>query len=179
MTRYLAFLRGVNVGGKSLISMAALKTALSKDGPEDVSTYIQSGNVLFSSKGTDTDKLAAQIRGTIKRHFKLDVGVAVFSQAEWAKVIHDAPSWWGKKKEWKHNLWIFLESRTKQEIVAEIGTLKPDIESMEIGHRVVYQSLSFQFFGRATSGRLASRPIYKVLTIRNYNTANKLLALLG
>ena len=59
MARYLALLRGINVGGKNLIKMADLKACLEGDGLEDVVTYIQSGNVVFSggSSLTLTDRI--------------------------------------------------------------------------------------------------------------------------
>jgi uncharacterized protein (DUF1697 family) len=50
---YVAFLRGVNVGGKSIVSMAAIKAALVDIGLSDVRTYINSGNVIFSTRASD------------------------------------------------------------------------------------------------------------------------------
>lgn len=103
----------------------------------------------------------------------------MFSDAEWEKVIKSAPDWWGKDETWKHNLLILTEPYDINEAVREIGTLKPDIESLSSGERVMYQSVSWQYFGRARSGKLASLPIYKKMTVRNYNTATKILALLS
>jgi uncharacterized protein (DUF1697 family) len=179
MSKYLALLRGVNVGGKGLIPMADLCVALSDAGLADVQTYIQSGNVIFSSDVNDTDKLAALIAATITKHFKLDIGVAVFSQAQWAHVISVAPAWWGKDVEWKHNLLILLKPYDMDDVVAAVGQLKPDIEAMEPGEGVLYQSMSLKLFGRTTTGKINSSPIYKKMTVRNYNTANKLVSLLS
>src|SRR5690348_5195391 len=103
MTRYVALLRGVNVGGNALIKMAELKTALEGGMLSDVSTYIQSGNVLFASRETDKTKLGKTIAGKIKKAFGLTVGVIVYSEVEWKKVVSGAPAWWGKDPKWKHN----------------------------------------------------------------------------
>ena len=177
--RYLALLRGVNVGGKGMLSMTDLRAYLEKNGFQQVSTYINSGNVIFESAASDASKLAATIRELIQRQFKLDVGVAVFSQPRYAKIIAAAPGWWGKDPDWKHNFIVLLEPYDIDEIVTTIGTLKPDIEALQTGDGVLYQSVSWKFFGRSTTGKLASSPAYKQMTIRNYNTAQKLLTLLN
>jgi uncharacterized protein (DUF1697 family) len=178
MRTYLAFLRGINVGGKGLIKMADLKESLDKAGLGDVRTYIQSGNVIFRSDSTDTKALAAQITSIIKKAFQLDVSAVVFSEAEWRGVIESAPAWWGTDKTRKHNLIIMISPYDTDETIAAIGTLKPDIESIQPGRGVIYQSLSWEKFGKTTSGKLASSPVYKKMTIRSYSTATKLLALL-
>jgi uncharacterized protein (DUF1697 family) len=106
------------------------------------------------------------------------VEVVVFSQSEWRQIIAAAPSSWGADKTWKHNLLVLLPPYNMAEAVTAVGALKPDIEAMRAGDGVLYQSMSQALFGRTTTGKLASNPLYKRLTIRNYNTATKLLALL-
>jgi uncharacterized protein (DUF1697 family) len=157
--------------------MADLKIALSQAGMQDVTTYIQSGNVFVTCAEYDKTKVAAAIAQAIKTAFSVDVAAAVFTQDEWQSVIDTAPKWWGHKPEWKHNLMVFIEHIPMNEALAAIGTLKPDIEAIEPGPGVLYQGMSLEILGRATTGKLASSHIYKKLTIRNYNTATKLLTL--
>ena len=174
--RFLALLRGINVGGNSIIRMVELKTALEKDGFKNPKTYIQSGNVFIDSE-SKPDKVARDIEASIKKHFNLDVSVAVFTQKQWQAVIDQAPDKWGKDKDWKHNLLILLEPYDINQVIDSIGELKPDIEFMVAGEGVLYQSLSISLFGRTTTGKLASKSIYKRMTIRNFNTTTKLLNL--
>lgn len=177
---YIAFLRGINVGGNSLIKMAELKEALTAAGLTNVKTYIQSGNVIFSSEINDSDKLASLIKSAISKKFKLQVDVAVFTRAEWQQIIETAPEWWGADPEWKHNLWIMIKPYDVKDITAATSALKPDIEAVEPGDGVLYQSLSIKYFGRTTTGsKIVSNPIYKRMTIRNFNTATKLRSLLA
>jgi uncharacterized protein (DUF1697 family) len=178
MTSYLALLRGINVGGKAMIKMAELKTCLSDSGLTDVRTYIQSGNVLFMSESADDIELANVIHEAIAKSFQLQVNVVVYSKADWQLVITAAPSWWGQDQEWKHNLLVLLKPFNMPLAVAAIGALKPEIEAMQPGDGVLYQSMSKALFGRTTTGKLASSPIYMQMTIRNYNTATRLLTLL-
>ena len=179
MAKYLALLRGINVGGKGLVKMADVREALLQSGFEGVSTYIQSGNVLFESNNNDTQVLGHRIESVIHDHFSLHTEAAVFTSAQWQAIIAAAPAWWGHKDGFKHNLLIMIGEHRMDEVMAAVGALKPEYELITPGESVLYQSISLQFFGRATSGKLASNPIYKKMTIRNYNTATKLAALLG
>jgi uncharacterized protein (DUF1697 family) len=175
---YVAFLRGINVGGNNIIRMAELRDALAAAGIDNVRTYIQSGNVLCTAPKGEGHTLATQIEAIIADQFTLKVEVAVFSKPEWKKVIAEAPKTWGVDTTWKHNILIMIGSHDMQAVIAAIGELKPDIERADAGEGVIYQSLSLAQFGRTTGGKLASNPVYKRMTIRNYNTATKLLALL-
>ena len=100
------------------------------------------------------------------------------SQSQWRQIITDAPAWWGNEPTRKHNLIILIEPYDMKDIIAAIGTLKPDIEAIAPGDGVIYQSLSLTSFGRTTSGKLASNPIYKKMTIRGRNTLLKIGILL-
>lgn len=178
MQQYLAFLRGVNVGGKALLKMADLRECLLNAGLQEVQTYIQSGNVIFQSEELDKQALGHRIAGVLRNEFNLEVAVAIFTTSEWQSVIAKAPGWWGKDPSWKHNILILTETLSSQSVVDATGQLKPDIERLAAGDGVVYQSMSFIDCGKTTTGKLASNPIYRKLTIRNYNTATKLLSLL-
>jgi uncharacterized protein (DUF1697 family) len=175
---YIALLRGINVGGNALMKMTDLTAALTAAGLEGIQTYIQSGNVIFSSSENQTDQLSAHIQATILSAFGFTVPVVVFSREHWRTVIQAAPDWWGRDKTWKHNLLITLPPTDTAAALAAIGELKLDIEKIQPGPGVIYQSTSLQLLGRITTGKLASNPIYRRLTIRNFNTATKLLALL-
>ncbi len=176
---YVAFLRGINVGGNSLIKMDALRAALADSGLEAVTTYIQSGNVLFESQSTDEHALGKQVEDCIKKHFKLDVAVAVFNHGEWQHIISNAPTWWGKNADWKHNIFVVVTPLSAKDIAQDIGKLKPEFEKLQIGNRVLYQSIAWKGIGRgATGSKLASNKVYKQISIRNYNTATKLASLL-
>lgn len=175
MTAYIALLRGINVGGNNIIKMEALRTALTADGFQSVSTYIQSGNVLFVSDNPNARELAEQIEMCIVSEFSVTVPAVVFSREQWTSIIAAAPLWWGSDARWKHNLIALLPPLEAKSVGTAVGQLKPDIETMLAGENVVYQSLSIEHFGKTTSGKLASNPIYKHMTIRAYSTSHKLL----
>src|SRR2546427_12657535 len=74
---YVAFLRGINVGGKAIVSMAAIKEALVDLGLSDVRTYINSGNVIFSTRASDTQKLGARIEKALEERTGIPIAVLV------------------------------------------------------------------------------------------------------
>ena len=173
--RYLALLRGINVGGNTLIRMPQLKECFENLGFEDVSTYIQSGNVIFSSDETDKMKLSKKIETAITESFTHNVRVVIFSHDEWKAVVENAPQQWGQDESYKYNLLVLLPPMTATKALEENGEIKPAIEFAEAGEGVIYQGMSWKDYGKTTYGRIAGKPIYKQMTIRNYNTATKLL----
>ncbi len=177
MQRYLALLRGINVGGNGRVNMSELKTALEACGLRDVRTYIQSGNVFFSSPATDTLALAETLQLCLARKIHVASRAVVFTHMQWQAIIESAPAWWGKDPARKHNLLALLSPHDMTEVATAIGTIKPDVEAMEPGEGVLYQSMAKTLIGRTTTGKLPSSPLYKEMTVRSYNTATKLLKL--
>lgn len=176
--RYVALLRGINVGGKALIKMADLKLAVESLELTDVATYINSGNVLFSSDETDKLKLAKAITKIIDTTFDLDIKTVVFSAEDIKTIIDAMPKGWGSDPEWKYNTLFLIPPYDLKEIIDEIGELKPDIEVLQQGEGVLYQGVEFKKFGRTRTGKLAGMTCYQQMTVRNYNTTIKLHALL-
>ncbi len=91
MPRYLALLRGINVGGRNKVAMADLRELAAGLGHGNVSTYIQSGNLLFSSARTDAGLLAGELEREIVSRLAVQPAVVVISAAELARVIADNP----------------------------------------------------------------------------------------
>ena len=160
-----------------MIKMLELKECLESSGFTNVRTYIQSGNVLFSSNEIDTWGLSEKIKASVEKRFKMQIGVVVFSKMEWQTILKNAPKDWGGDKNWKHNLLVLLKPYDMLQATMAIGELKPGIEALATGEGVLYQSISVKMYGRTTTGKLASNPIYKKMTVRNYNTSVNLLSI--
>lgn len=91
MTKYVAFLRGINVGGHNKIKMEALREMFERLGYENVRTYINSGNVIFEAGTTKDDKLAAEIEQAIRSEFSLNIKVMVRTMSEIEEIIKNNP----------------------------------------------------------------------------------------
>ena len=91
MASHVALLRGINVGGRNKVPMADLREVVTSLGHTGVSTYIQSGNVLFSTAEDDTAKLAAELESAIEDRFGIWSSVVVLSRDELARVLAANP----------------------------------------------------------------------------------------
>jgi uncharacterized protein (DUF1697 family) len=91
MPRYIALLRGVNVGGNKMVAMADLRALLSKMGFEDVQTLLQSGNVVFSGPKKSPTALERELEAALEKALKMNVDFHVRTSDEWRKVIDANP----------------------------------------------------------------------------------------
>src|SRR5262249_16636772 len=91
MASHVALLRGINVGGRNKVPMADLREVVTSLGHTGVSTYIQSGNVLFSTADTDSAELAAALESAIEDRFGIWSSVVVLTRDELAQVLAANP----------------------------------------------------------------------------------------
>ncbi len=91
MTTYIALLRGINVGGKHKMAMADLRALFAEAGGENVTTYIQSGNVVFTHPGRASAKLGAELEQRIEALTGFGVAVVLRTARQWAAVVNDNP----------------------------------------------------------------------------------------
>ena len=176
--KYAALLRGINVGGANKVPMPELKTVFENAGFADVSTYINSGNVIFSSGQSDIEALQKKCQDAIFAHFNLDIPVAVISQNNLAAALDNAPSWWDNGPESKHNAIFIIAPATTPEIMEQIGELKPEYELIGSHGQVIFWSAPVATFSRTRLSKIITTSAYRKITIRNANTTKKLLHLM-
>jgi uncharacterized protein (DUF1697 family) len=174
---FVALLRGVNVGGNNMISMSALKVSFQKMGFGEVSTYINSGNILFKTKEADPRKLETKIEAMISKEYKLVCKVVVRSFAEMASLVETLPKNWDTDKQWKYNV-MFLRHSIDSETVLERLGAKPDIEKVVYYPGTLLWSARLSDLGRTTMSKLSSQKIFQDMTVRNTNTTRKIYELM-
>lgn len=168
--KYVALIRGINVGGKSIVKMVDLKSAFEKIGFKNVSTYINSGNVLFESdKKIDFTEIEKQL----SKIFKFEMRVVVISIEKLDQILKNVPNEWKNKNDLRCYVAFLRGSTSAKEVLDEID-LKDGVDSIKHGEGVLY--MSTKLFGLTKSGfpKLIQKTIYKEITIRNYNTVKKL-----
>lgn len=178
MTIYVALLRGINVGGNNLIRMPALKAAFEADGFEDVATYIQSGNVLFSSPETRPPGLTDRIEAMLAESFDYVPTVVVRSRRQMRAIVDRAPKGFGAQPAKYRYDAIFLKEPLSAKTAIESVPTNPAVDTAHAGTGVLYFS---RLTAKATQSRLnkiVSSAIYPSVTIRNWNTTTKLLSLM-
>ncbi|MEW5990844.1 MAG: DUF1697 domain-containing protein [Chloroflexota bacterium] len=180
MTRYLALLRGINVGGKNTVPMARLRDLLQELGYSDVATYIASGNVILNSNRPPSE-IKHQIEAALPRAFRLDselVAVLVLSRDRLRAVVDEKPQGFGEQPDVYHSDAIFLMGIDAAAAMAVFDP-RPGVDTVWPGDGVIYsQRLSSQ----RTKSRLnkaMSSPAYKSMTIRSWTTTLALVDLMG
>jgi len=176
-TRYVALLRGINVGGRNKVPMADLRAAVEEVGHTDVTTYIQSGNVLFTSSRPRAE-IEAELERELERRFGFPLVVVVRTHAQLRAVVEQAPKGFGKKPDTYHSDVIFLRAPLTPAQAMKVVKLRDEVDQAWTGRGVLYFA---RLSARRTQSKMSSivgTPEYALMTIRNWSTTTKLLALL-
>lgn len=178
MAVYVALLRGINVGGKNIIRMADLRACLLDYGLAEVRTYIQSGNVVFSSSAPKSS-LEAGIRRALSKRFAYDAELVLRTLSQMKTVVEEAPQGFGSEpKTYRYDVMFLLDSLSPKRALRELPT-NEGVDTIHAGRTVVYFR---RLIAKATQSRLTrivGTPIYQEMTIRNWNTTTKLLELMA
>ena len=179
MNLYIAFLRGVNISGKNKIPMAELKTGFENLGFGAVKTYLNSGNVLFSSDRNGREELASQIESMIKVKFGVDIPVFVILRQELEDILQNAPAWWGAGREGIYdNLVFIMPPAVFSQVLDEIGAPREGLEQIQNYKEAIFWSFSRKDYQKTNWwSKTASANVRDKITIRTANTVRKIAGL--
>lgn len=175
--KYIALLRGVNVGGKNKISMNDLKTYFEQAGFKNTMTYINSGNVIFDSEEKSTIKLAKKCTEIIENEFGLPIRLALIDVNTFKEALEQAPKWWGNDLNSKHNTFFVIQPATAKEVIEDVGEIRPEYEQVYAFKEIIFWSAPLKTFSRTRWSKVEGTKSYQNITIRNANTTKKLLEL--
>ncbi len=177
MITYIAFLRGINVGGHKKIKMADLRLLFEEIGYKNAMTYIQSGNVIFNSLDEDRGKLEYQISEAIKNHYGFEVPVLVKTTTEIKKILGTNP--YNDPEDLASNkiYFVLLQEIPQKEDIETTSTIIFENEKFVITPECVFIRYDLGA-GKAKCGINFFESKLKVATTsRNYRTMTKLLEL--
>ena len=177
MNVYVALLRGVNVGGNSMISMRALKESFETMGSTHVTTYINSGNIIFTTKQNDPRKLETKIEQMLSQEYQLSSKVVVRSLAEMEELVRGLPRSWNGDSSWRYNVIFLRHTIDSEDILAELPA-NSDIEEVVYRPGTLLWSAQAAQMNQTKMGKLSSRKIFQDMTVRNLNTTKKLYELM-
>lgn len=173
MARYVALLRGVNLGARNRVAMPALREALEEAGFEVVRTYVQSGNIVLSSRAKP-ETVRRKVERVIAERFGLEIAVVVRTRAELAAVVKRNPL--GKvATEPKRYQVSFLSGKLSAKVVRELEETAAADERVVVSGREVY---AWHPKGVARSklwAKLAGKTLGVTATSRNWTTVEALL----
>lgn len=175
--RYVALLRGVNVGGNGKVDMAGLKAAFEAAGLARVRTYINSGNVVFS---TDLDRagLVRAVCAATRRHAGFEVDLLVRSADEMRTVAAAIPASWRNDTTMKCDVVFLPDDLDGVSVAAELGP-RAGIEDVVTPPGALVWRVDRAHASSSRLIRIVGTPLYRRVTVRNCNTVRKLAALAG
>lgn len=173
MALYIAFLRGINVGGQKKIKMAALKASLEKSALQNVTTYIQSGNILFESDRSDKKLLAQRIRAQIESAFGFDVPVLVITAAEIEKILEANP--FKEISQKKQLFFTLLHEIPNQEFWTNPKPEDYPDEAFQITEKCVYLNCKNGASKAKLNNNIIEQKLKVTATTRNLNTLKKMV----
>jgi uncharacterized protein (DUF1697 family) len=178
MIKYVAFLRGINVGGKKMIKMEELARAFVSLKFKNVSTYIQSGNVIFDAADTSAERLAKKIEKQLLKSFGHEVAVAVLTIAELKGILRSNPFKQIKPSEDIVTFVTFLAAEPAVKPKLPLQSVTENLEVFAIKNRA-----AFILCRRKKNGLFSfpnnffEKQFGVAATTRNWNTVNKIIRL--
>jgi uncharacterized protein (DUF1697 family) len=173
---YVALLRGINVGGNRAVSMKTLKAVFETSGMADVRTYINSGNVVFETKSRSADRVAATLEKAIANEFGFAVDVLVVSQRRLRAIVEAIPKSWTNDQAMRCDVLFLWDDVDSRSILGKLP-VREGVDTVRYTPGAVIWQLARKDINKSRMAKLVGTPLYKRITIRNCNTARKLLAL--
>ncbi|MDQ3939981.1 MAG: DUF1697 domain-containing protein [Actinomycetota bacterium] len=174
---YVALLRGINVGGKNKVEMKRLKAVFEDAGMTSVRTYINSGNVIFSSTIRARARLAGLLEDAIARHFGFKIDLVVRDVKSMRSVVEAIPDHWTNDNTMKCDVMFLWDDVARASILKQLQ-FKPEMEDVRYASGALIWRVDRKNVTRSGQMNLVRTPLYKRMTIRNCNTARKLLQLM-
>jgi uncharacterized protein (DUF1697 family) len=174
---YVALLRGINVGGKNRVEMSRLKQVFEAAGCEQVLTYINSGNVVFSDK-RPAKTLKPLLEKAIENTFNLQISIVLRDLANVENLCKEIPSAWTNDTEYRTDV-LFLWDAIDDKTVIEKVLHNPAIEHVRYLPGALVWHTERVNVRKGSLVKLLENSLYKSMTIRNINTVRKLNSLMS
>lgn len=174
---YTALLRGINVGGNNKVEMKTLKKSFEQAGMNNVVTYINSGNIVFTCVGHSKKEIAHILQEAILDTFGLQIKVLVLSLEDMKKVMSVLPESWINDDKVRSDV-LFLWEDINDESLLDKLTFKPEIETVKYAPGAILWSIDKINVTKGSMTKLIGTKLYQQMTIRNVNTTRKIYELM-
>jgi uncharacterized protein (DUF1697 family) len=171
--KYAALLRGINVGNSKRIEMKALKAAFESLEYKNVSTYINSGNVIFESGCSDVNLLTKKIEEVILCRFEQNVRTLVKNKNEIVKIAGAIPLAWKNDDTQKTDVAYLFKENDNEGIIELLPVKKEFVRFVYVKGALIW-NVSREDYNKSNLNKIIANKIYKDMTVRNVNTARYL-----
>lgn len=174
---YIALLRGINVGGNNKIDMKQLKTAFESEGFENVKTYINTGNIIFTDDTRSQSDIITTLEEAIETHFNLQIKVLLRTLKDFETLMQHLPETWTNDENQKSDVLFLWEAVDRPQVIEEL-TIKPKIDTVHYVPGAILWNINRANVTRSGLQELPKSKLYKQVTIRNVNTTRKIYELM-
>ena len=174
--KYVALLRGINVGGNNKVDMRQLKLVFEKLGHENVVTYINSGNIVFESTLNNESAIVTEIEKSIEKEFGISIRVIVRTKSNIDLVVSKIKATWQNDSEQRTDILFLWDEVNDKKVLQNIVINKVDVVQY-IDGAVIWHFLR-KDYNESGMSVFVKNPLYKQVTVRNCNTVRKLKELL-
>ncbi len=172
--KYVALLRGINVGGRRRVSMSELRELFVELGYVDVVTYINSGNVIFNASSTPHDTI---VEKALAEKFGCSIDVLILSGSDIIAIADAMPTeWQNDYSDHKSDVCYLFPDIDDASIIDRVG-YRPEIETLLYVNHALLSNLPRKNQPKSSLKRLIGTPLYRKMTVRNATTARKLAEL--
>lgn len=170
--RYVALLRGINVGGNRKVEMKKLKNLFESFGYTNVSTYINSGNVIFESED-ELKNASEKINIGLKNYFGFEIATLVKTEKEMKKITDAIPKDWLNDSVQRTDVAYLFPEIDSIKMIDELPIKKEFIDVRYLKGAIFWNVKRENVF-KSQLAKLISNKLYKSMTVRNINTARYL-----
>jgi uncharacterized protein (DUF1697 family) len=167
--KYIALLRGINVGGNHKVEMKRLKALFKSLGYTNVLTYINSGNVMFESDKKQTavhKEIETSLRGT----FGFNVQTLIKTESEIQKIVEAIPKNWQNDSEHKTDVAFLFDEIDTENVVNDLPVNKEHLD-IRYTKGAIFWNVDRKNYNKSHLNKLIGHKFYQLMTVRNVNTA--------
>ena len=174
MTRYALLVRGINVGGKNKVAMAELRQELTDLGLEKVESYINSGNIFFTSIDPKA-QLVEKLEAFFEVHYPFIQSFSLLSQEDYEAEVENLPAWWNEDLARKDVL-FYTEGLDVEQVITTVESLEMKDEVVHFRKLgICWGKFSEESYSKTAYHKyLLKMPFYRHITIRNAKTFAKI-----
>jgi len=170
--KYIALLRGINVGGNKRVEMKRLKILFASLGYTNVATYINSGNIIFESNNDQTAVYKEVERG-LKNEFKFAIPTLVKTELEMRQIANAIPNNWHNDSSYKTDVAYLFEVIDGKETLDELPIKKEYLDVIYVKGAIIWH-VARKNYNKSQLNKLIAHKYYQLMTVRNINTARYL-----
>jgi len=170
--KYVALLRGINVGGNHKVDMKKIKTLFESLGFFNVSTYINSGNVIFEGSGKPWE-ICKKLELSFKKEFSFDIPILVKTEKEIVDIAEAIPKTWENNTIQRTDVAFLFPEFDSKKIIDELPIKKEFIDIRYVTG-AIYWNVKRENVYKSQLGKLIGHKLYKSMTVRNINTVRVL-----